>query len=88
MLYICAEINCNCMYHRAYVAQTVKGKTGGTPKKVGPKYQKFVKQGNYSLRRPPKLIIPQTIIEQRWATVYRYMCDKICIRKQLYMMRA
>ena len=44
MLYICAEINCNCMYHRAYVAQTVKGKTGGTPKKVGPKYQKFVRK--------------------------------------------
>ena len=44
MLYIFTEINCNCMYHRAYVAQTVKGKTGGTPKKVGPKYQKFVKK--------------------------------------------
>ena len=26
------------------------------------------KQGNYSLRRPPKLIIPQIFIEQRWAT--------------------
>ena len=32
------------MYHGDYVAQTVKGKTGGTPKKVGPKYQKFVKK--------------------------------------------
>ena len=28
------------------------------------------KQGNYSLRRPPKLIIPQIFIEeQRWAIV-------------------
>ena len=29
------------------------------------------KQGNYSLRRPPKLIIPQAVIaiEQKWATV-------------------
>ena len=43
------------------------------------------KQGNYSLRRPPKLIIPQIFIEQRWATVYRFMCN-ICISKQLYMM--
>ena len=40
MLYICAEINCNCTYHGAYAAQTVKDKTGKTPKKVGPKYQK------------------------------------------------
>ena len=27
------------------------------------------KQGNYSLRRPPKLTIPQAVIGQRWATV-------------------
>ena len=25
-------------------------------------YQKIIKQGNYSLRRPPKLIIPQAVI--------------------------
>ena len=34
-----------------------------------------VKQGNYSLRRPPKLIIPQIFIEQRWATENRFMCN-------------
>ena len=34
---------------------------------------KIEKQGNYSQRRPPKLIIPQIFIEQRWATVYRFM---------------
>ena len=31
------------------------------------------KQGNYSLRRPPKLIIPQIFIEQRWATVIEFI---------------
>ena len=25
-----------------------------------------IEQGNYSLRRPPKLIMPQAVIEQRW----------------------
>ena len=35
-------------------------------------FNKFTKQGNYSLRRPPKLIIPQIFIEQRWATIYLY----------------
>ena len=44
MLYIFTEINCNCMNHGEHVAQTLKSKTGGTPKKVGPKYQKFVKK--------------------------------------------
>ena len=33
----------------------------------------FKKQGNYSLRRPPKLIIPQIFIEQRWATVIEFI---------------
>ena len=28
-----------------------------------------IKQGNYSLRRHPKLTIPQAVIGQRWATV-------------------
>ena len=28
-----------------------------------------LQQGNYSLRRPPKLTIPQAVIGQRWATV-------------------
>ena len=32
-----------------------------------------MKQGNYSLRRPPKLIIPQIFIEQRWATVIEFI---------------
>ena len=31
------------------------------------------KQGNYSLRRPPKLIIPQIFTEQRWATVIEFI---------------
>ena len=34
-----------------------------------------IEQGNYSLRRPPKLIIPQIFIEQRWATENRFMCN-------------
>jgi len=46
------------------------------------------KQGNYSLRRPPKLIIPQIFIEQRWTTVYRFMCKKICISNKANMTRA
>ena len=45
-------------------------------------------QGNYSLRRPPKLIIPQIFIEQRWATVYRFTCNLICIRQKAYKTRA
>ena len=49
---------------------------------------KTQKQGNYSLRRPPKLIIPQIIIEQRWTTVYRFMCKKICISNKANMTRA
>ena len=32
-----------------------------------------LEQGNYSLRRPPKLTIPHMFIEQKWATVYRFM---------------
>ena len=31
------------------------------------------KQGNYSLRRPQKLIIPQAVIKQRWASVCRFI---------------
>ena len=45
-------------------------------------------QGNYSLRRPPKLIIPKIFTKQRWATVYRFMCNRICKSKQAYMTRA
>ena len=45
-------------------------------------------QGNYSLRRPPKRIIPQIFIEQRWATVYRFMCKQICISNKANMTRA
>ena len=39
-------------------------------------------QGNYSLKRPPPpmLIIPQIFIEQRWATVYRFMCNRMLQR--------
>ena len=46
------------------------------------------KQGDYSLRRPPKLIIPKIFTKQRWATVYRFMCNCICKSKQAYMTRA
>ena len=45
-------------------------------------------QGNYSLRRPPKLIIPQIFIEQRRATVYSFMCKQICISNKANMTRA
>ena len=48
----------------------------------------LIKQGNYSLRRPPKLIIPKIFTKQRWATVYRFMCNRICKSKQAYMTRA
>ena len=34
-------------------------------KKVNVDFGKEYEQGNYSLRRPPKLIIPQIFIEQR-----------------------
>ena len=50
--------------------------------------RKKEKQGNYSLRRPPKLIIPKIFTKQRWATVYRFMCNRICKSKQAYMTRA
>ena len=33
-------------------------------------------QDTYSLRRPPKLIIPQAVIEQRWASVCRFMFNQ------------
>ena len=46
------------------------------------------KQGNYSLRRPPKLIIPKIFIGQIWATVYRFMCKQICINNKANMTRA
>ena len=46
------------------------------------------KQGNYSLGRPPKLIIPKILTKQRWATVYRFMCNCICKSKQAYMTSA
>ena len=43
----------------------------------------FGEQGNYSLRRPPKLTIPQAVIEQRWATVnsnlYKQTCMYVCM---------
>ena len=32
-----------------------------------------MEQGNYSLRRPPKLIIPQAVIKQSWASVCRFI---------------
>ena len=50
--------------------------------------KEMAKQGNYSLRRPPKLIIPKIFTKQRWATVYRFMCNSICKSKQAYMTRA
>ena len=37
------------------------------------------KQGNYSLRRPPKLTIPQAVIGQRWATVNSNLYKKTCM---------
>ena len=51
-------------------------------------WEKKVQQGNYSLRRPPKLILPQIFIEQRWATVYSFMCKQICISNKANMTRA
>ena len=48
----------------------------------------FTEQGNYSLRRPPKLIIPQIFIEQIWANVYGFMSNRICKGKQAYMTSA
>ena len=59
------------------------GRTQGLTKGTHP-----LKQGNYSLRRPPKLIIPQIFIEQRWATVYRFICKQICISNKANMTRA
>ena len=38
-----------------------------------------LKQGNYSLRRPPKLTIPQAVIEQRWATVNSNLYKQTCM---------
>ena len=35
-------------------------------------------QGNYSLRRPPKLIILKAAIDQRRAAVCRFMFNQIC----------
>ena len=46
-----------------------------------------LKQGNYSLRRPPKLIIQKIFTKQRWATVYRFMCNRICKSKCLVFQR-
>ena len=44
---------------------------------------KLCQQGNYSLRRPPKLTIPQAVIGQRWATVnsnlYKQTCMYVCM---------
>ena len=51
-------------------------------------YLQNIQQGNYSLRRPPKLIIPQIFIEQRRATVYSFMCKQICISNKANMTRA
>ena len=46
-----------------------------------------IKQGNYSLRRPPKLIIQKIFNKQKWATVYRFMCNRICKSKCLVFQR-
>ena len=40
------------------------------------------KQGNYSLRRPPKLVIPQAVIGQRWATVYSNLYKQTVIHSK------
>ena len=45
------------------------------------------KQGNDSLRRPPKLIIQKIFNKQKWATVYRFMCNRICKSKCLVFQR-
>ena len=46
-------------------------------------YLLWKEQGNYSLRRPPKLTIPQAVIGQRWATVnsnlYKQTCMYVCM---------
>ena len=43
------------------------------------------KQGNYSLRRPPKLIIPKIFIDQRWATIHRFMCHQKTVKKRHHL---
>ena len=55
----------------------------------GPLYSVIVhlEQGNYSLRRPPKLIIQKIFNKQKWATVYRFMCNRICKSKCLVFQR-
>ena len=42
----------------------------------------YYKQGNYSLRRPPKLVIPQAVIGQRWATVYSNLYKQTVIHSK------
>ena len=39
-------------------------------------------QGNYSLRRPPKLVIQQAVIGQRWATVYSNLYKQTVIHSK------
>ena len=52
-------------------------------KYFGPKNHFFVhKQGNYSLRRPPKLVIPQAVLGQRWATVYSNLYKQTVIHSK------
>ena len=52
-----------------------------------PNQSSKLKQGNYSLRRPPKLIIPQAVIGQKWATVCGFMFNQTCTSKQSYTAR-
>ena len=46
-------------------------------------FRTFHEQGNYSLRRPPKLTIPQAVIGRRWAAVnsnlYKQPCMYVCM---------
>ena len=42
----------------------------------------------YFIPVPDDHTVPQIFIEQRWATVYRLMCNRICISKQTYIPRA
>ena len=47
-------------------------------------YDDELKQGNYSLRRPPKLTIPQAVIGQRWLLLIqtctsKHVCMYVCM---------
>ena len=67
------ELHLKPAHHLGFVLSLVK---------QGDELEDKNKQGNYSLRRPPKLTIPQAVIGQRLGTVnsnlykqpYMYVC--------------